>query len=106
MGGRSFERMGRRADYFADRGNVIKEDYGRFNVTQMERDRHAFKVPTLRNVELTFPYYHDGTRATLDQAVADMARYQGYHDFSKAETASVVKFLKTLTGEQRDGRLY
>jgi cytochrome c peroxidase len=106
LGGRSFERMGRRADYFADRGNVVKEDYGRYNETQNERDRHAFKVPTLRNIELTFPYYHDGTRTTLEQAAADMAKYQGYRDFSDAETTAVVKFLKTLTGEQRDGRLY
>ncbi len=106
LGGRSFEHMGRRSDYFADRGDVTDADYGRYNVTKNEGDRHAFKVPTLRNIELTFPYYHDGTRATLEQAVADMAKYQGYRDFTEAETAAVVKFLKTLTGEERDGRLY
>lgn len=106
LGGRSFERMGRRADYFADRGHVVKVDYGRFNETQNERERYAFKVPILRNIALTYPYYHDGTRATLEQAVADMAKYQAYRDFSDAETAAVVKFLKTLTGTERDGRLY
>jgi len=106
LGGQSFERMGRRADYFADRGNTKEVDLGRYNQTKLERDRHAFKVPTLRNVELTFPYYHDGSRATLEQAVADMARYQGYRDFSEAETGLVVKFLETLTGEEHDGRLF
>lgn len=106
LGGLSYERMGRRADYFADRGHTTEVDLGRFNQTNAERDRFAFKVPTLRNVELTFPYFHDGTRQTLEMAVSDMARYQGYRDFSAKETAQVVAFLKTLTGEQRDGRVF
>lgn len=99
LGGQSFERMGRRADYFADRGNVTETDYGRFNVTGLERDRFTFKVPTLRNVALTYPYFHDGSQQTLEQAVASMARYQAYREFSEEEVARVVKFLKTLTGE-------
>jgi len=106
LGGQSFERMGRRADYFADRGQTAEVDFGRFNQTKVERDRFSFKVPTLRNVELTFPYFHDGTRQTLEQAVSDMAKYQGYRNFSAKETAQVVAFLKTLTGEQRDGRVF
>ena len=106
LGGQSFERMGRRADYFADRGQTTEVDFGRFNQTGIERDRFSFKVPTLRNVELTFPYFHDGTRKTLEQAVSDMARYQGYRAFTAAETAQVVAFFKTLTGEQRDGRVF
>ncbi len=99
MGGRSFERMGRRADYFADRGNLTPADDGRYSVTRDERDRHSFKVPTLRNIALTFPYFHDGSQNTLEGAVQAMARYQGYRAFSDAETARVVAFLKTLTGE-------
>src|SRR5262249_42118620 len=55
---------------------LTEADNGRFNVTHMERDRHRFKVPTLRNVALTAPYLHDGSRATLSEAVLVMGRYQ------------------------------
>jgi cytochrome c peroxidase len=99
LGGVSFERLGRRRDYFGDRGELTEVDHGRFNVTKDEADRHAFKVPTLRNVALTYPYFHDGSQATLEAAVASMARYQAYRDFSVQETQRVVAFLNTLTGE-------
>jgi cytochrome c peroxidase len=99
LGGQSFERMGRRADYFADRGQLTDADHGRFSVTKSERDRHAFKVPTLRNIALTFPYFHDGSQQSLEQAVKTMAKYQAYRDFSDTEVTQVVAFLKTLTGE-------
>lgn len=99
LGGQSFELMGRNADYFADRGNVSDVDYGRFNVTNSEEDRHKFKVPTLRNIELTFPYFHDGSKETLADAVEAMAKYQAMRPFRKDEIDSVVLFLRTLTGE-------
>lgn len=51
---------------------MTEEDNGRFKQTQKAYDRHRFKVPGLRNVALTFPYYHDGTRETLSEAVDDM----------------------------------
>ncbi|MBQ5395405.1 MAG: cytochrome-c peroxidase, partial [Alistipes sp.] len=77
LGGESYELMGLREHYFAARGlEMTEEDNGRFKQTQQERDRHRFKVPGLRNVALTWPYYHDGTRATLEEAVRDMGRYQ------------------------------
>lgn len=99
LGGRSFELMGRTRDYFADRGGVEEVDHGRYNVTKLERDRHRFKVPILRNIAVTHPYFHDGTRETLEEAVKAMADYQAYRPFSKAETDAVVAFLETLTGE-------
>jgi cytochrome c peroxidase len=99
LGGQSFELMGRRADYFADRGNLTDADNGRFSVTGQERDRFRFKVPTLRNVALTFPYFHDGSQETLEQAVRSMARYQARRPFTDQEIEKVVKFLHTLTGE-------
>ncbi len=61
-----------------------------------------FKVPTLRNVELTYPYFHDGAAATLEEAVDTMGRLQLGHKFSKEENAKIVAFLKTLTGKQPD----
>ncbi len=100
LGGLSYELMGLRNDYFGDRGlELTVEDNGRFKETKLERDRHRFKVPGLRNVEHTWPYYHDGTRLTLEDAVKDMAHYQGDYELSDNEVAKIVSFLKTLTGE-------
>ena len=79
--------------------------YALFTQTQLERDRHRFKVPGLRNVELTWPYYHDGTRETLEEAVADMARYQSDVDITDEESAAIVSFLRTLTGEYKGVKL-
>ena len=100
LGGLSYEYMGLYADYFADRGTELTiEDNGRFKETADERDRHRFKTPGLRNVALTWPYYHDGTRLTLDAAVRDMAKYELGKSFSDSEVSDVVAFLNTLTGE-------
>ncbi len=100
LGGESYELMGLRKHYFADRGmDLTEEDNGRYKQTQQERDRHRFKVPGLRNVEHTWPYYHDGTRTTLEDAVRDMARYQSGIELSEEDCTKIVDFLKTLTGE-------
>jgi len=99
LGGKSFERMGSASDYFAARGNVTDADNGRYNVTKREADRYKFKVPTLRNVALTAPYFHDGTQPDLRSAVVAMARYQRGIVLAEGEVAAIVKFLETLTGE-------
>ena len=100
LGGQSYELMGLRRHYFAERGlELTNEDNGRFKETQLERDRHRFKVPGLRNVEHTWPYYHDGTRATLEEAVSDMGLYQSGVELTAEETDKITAFLKTLTGE-------
>lgn len=100
LGGQSYELMGLRRHYFADRGmELTHEDNGRYKETQEERDRHRFKVPGLRNVEHTWPYYHDGTRHTLEEAVLDMGKYQSGVDMTDAEVDLITAFLLTLTGE-------
>lgn len=100
MGGQSYELLGIKHDYFADRGTELTvEDNGRFKETNNERDRHRFKVPGLRNVALTAPYFHDGTQATLDEAVKAMVKYEVGVDLSEQETKQLVAFLQTLTGE-------
>ena len=73
---------------------------GRVDVTKDEADRFNFKVPTLRNVELTYPYFHDGEAATLTQAVDTMGRIQLGRKFTPEENAKIVSFLKSLTGDQ------
>ncbi|MFW2388371.1 MAG: cytochrome-c peroxidase [Polyangiales bacterium] len=98
-GGSMFQKMGLVKDYFADRGTPVTEaDLGRFNVTKKPADKHFFKVPTLRNVELTSPYLHDGSQATLEETVKIMGTYQLGRDLSGAQVNSIVTFLKSLTG--------
>jgi cytochrome c peroxidase len=83
---------------------VMKEypslDTGRYQVTMQEPDRHFFKVPSLRNIDKTGPYFHDGSVATLEQAVKLMGEYQTPKgELTDAEVASIVTFLKALTGD-------
>jgi len=96
-GGNMYQRFGVFGDYFKDRGNVTKADYGRFNVTHVEADRYVFRVPSLRNVELTAPYFHDGSAATLQDAVGVMAKYQLGKRLSDDQVSKIVAFLKSLT---------
>jgi cytochrome c peroxidase len=102
-GGNMFQPFGVMGNYFADRGNVTKADLGRFNVTGEEQDRHRFRVPSLRNVSLTAPYFHDGSAATLDEAVRTMAKYQLGQPIADEEVALIVEFLHTLTGARSPG---
>ena len=102
LGGLSYELMGLRRHYFAERGlELTEEDNGRYKETKNERDRHRFKVPGLRNVEHTWPYYHDGTRHTLEEAVLDMGKYQSGVELTQAEVDKITAYLKTLTGEYK-----
>lgn len=101
MGGQSFEYIGLTTDYLSERGNVTKADSGRFNFTAHPYDVHRFKTPTLRNVALTAPYFHDGMVETLDEAVRLMMKHQTNHRVSEADVQSIVTFLKTLNGEHK-----
>jgi cytochrome c peroxidase len=74
-------------------------DTGREKVTKNSADRMMFKVPGLRNIAETGPYYHNGKVQTLDQAVSRMAEYQLGKNLSDDEVRSIITFLKTLTGE-------
>jgi len=99
IGGQSFMPMGREKDYFGPRGNLKDADLGRFNATKKEADKHKFKVPTLRNVEVTFPYFHDASAKDLETATRVMADVQYGRQLSADQVARIVDFLKTLTGE-------
>lgn len=99
MGGQSFEKMGRMADYFADRGNITDADHGRFSVTKNEADKFKLKTPGLRNIAITFPYFHDASTDDLGEAVAVMTKYQVGRTVTEKEQAEFVAFLKSLTGE-------
>jgi len=73
---------------------------GRYEVTKRERDKYYFKVPSLRNVALTAPYFHDGRHQELKDAVKDMAFYQLGRPISEEEISKIVAFLNSLTGEK------
>ncbi len=98
VGGNMYEKLGLVENFFENRGLVQEVDFGRYNVTGKETDRFEFRVPSLRNVALTAPYFHDASAATLEHAVATMAKYQLGIDLNGDEIAKIVKFLNTLTG--------
>ena len=75
------------------------EDLGRYEVTKNEADKYVFKVSMLRNIAMTGPYFHDGSVATLEEAVKLMADYQLGQNLSDAEIADIVAFLNSLTGD-------
>ena len=94
-GGTSFQRMGVVEPY-----QTTNPAEGRAAVTGKDADRFSFKVPSLRNVELTYPYFHDGAYWSLEEATDVMARLQLGRELQEQEIDNVVAFLKTLTGEQ------
>jgi cytochrome c peroxidase len=105
LGGLSYEKMGRKADYFQARGHVQEADQGRFNHTKDPRDLHKFKTPTLRNIQVTFPYFHDGSTTDLAKAVRVMQEVQVGGKIPEADVGRIVAFLSTLTGEYQGQRL-
>lgn len=99
VGGNMFQPFGVMGDYFRDRGNITQADLGRFNITGNEADRYVFRVPTLRNVATTPPYFHDGSAQTLKEAIEVMVKYQLGRPIPSADIEQIAEFLETLTGE-------
>lgn len=98
VGGGMFMKFGRFEDYWKVTGS--KEiDKGRFDVTRKEADLYVFKVPSLRNVAMTPPYFHDGSVGSLPEAVRVMARVQLGRKLSNDEISRIVAFLSSLTGQ-------
>lgn len=98
LGGQMYQKLGLVKPY-------DNPDLGRFTVTQAESDRQVFKVPSLRNIAKTAPYFHDGHVATLPEAVSLMATHQLGRDLSDEDTAKIVTFLEALTGELPKDRI-
>lgn len=103
IGGNLFQKFGIFSDPFVSGDTRSQGDLGRYTVTGRERDRHVFRVPSLRNVAVTAPYFHDGRTASLEEAVQIMGHSQLGREIAARETGLIVKFLRTLTGEH-DGR--
>ena len=105
LGGQSFELMSKYGDYFADRKQsrpdiaYNDDDNGLFGFTGKAEDMHKFKVPNLRNISKTAPYYHDGTIESLEEAVRLMFHYELGKTATDEQVASITTFLKALDGE-------
>ncbi|MEZ6230305.1 MAG: cytochrome-c peroxidase [Candidatus Brocadiaceae bacterium] len=95
VGGNSFQKFGIAKPYDKD-----TQTLGRYNVTKNEKDKYVFKVPLLRNIELTAPYFHDASTWSLRETVKIMAEYQLGTALTDTETNKLVAFLRTLTGDQ------
>jgi len=92
LGGSFYQKMGLAKPF------PRSEDQGRAKVTKAAGDEGVFKVPSLRNIEKTAPYFHDGATAGLDEAVRDMGEYQLGRALTPEETSRIIDFLKVLTG--------
>jgi cytochrome c peroxidase len=93
FGGRMFQKLG------AQKTWPVTTDLGRVEITRNAADRMVFKVPSLRNVEKTGPYFHDGKVGTLDEAVRLMGQYQLNAQLEDRQVRQIVAWLRTLTGE-------
>ena len=93
VGGSAFQKLGMLKDY------PDASDPGRYQVTKNANDRMFFKVPALRNVAMTGPYFHTGKVSTLNDAVTQMAEYQTGKSLATADRDAIVTWLQTLTGE-------
>ena len=98
LGGAMNQRFGLVKDYWLETGST-KIDVGRFAATKKEEDKYVFRVPMLRNVAKTAPYFHDGSVDTLERAVRVMASVQLGKTLDDATAKSIVAFLGSLTGE-------
>jgi cytochrome c peroxidase len=98
LGGTLLQRFGVVKEYWLETGSE-KVDVGRYAITKKEEDRHVFRVPMLRNVAKTAPYFHDGSVDRLDRAVRIMASVQLGRTLDDAAVADIVAFLESLTGE-------
>ena len=102
VGGNMFQVFGVLNDYFKRRGNITDADLGRYNITGNDEDRHAFKVPSLRMAAMTAPYLHDGSAATLRDAVDAMFEFQLGREAPAKDKEAIVAFIKTLVGESKE----
>lgn len=99
VGGNLFQKLGIMGDYFKDKGHSNHADAGRYNTTKLDDDRYVFRVPSLRLVTLTAPYFHDGSAKTLEDAIKVMAKYQLGRPITDEHISLIIAFLKTLLGE-------
>lgn len=102
VGGNMYEKLGVLIPYYGQERSSQKKDLGRFLITGIEEHKYEFKVPSLRNVSRTAPYFHNGAIETLEEAIALMARHQLGRTIPDEHIQSMVSFLETLNGDISD----
>jgi len=105
LGGNLLARFGIFESGYKLNSELKNFDYGRFNLTQKEKDRFVFHVPGLRNIATTAPYFHDGSAPTLAEAIKTMARIQLDVDLPEQDVSLIESFLQSLTGSYRGRKL-
>ncbi len=98
LGGVMFQKFGVYGNYWEHTKSAVIDE-GRFAETKNEADKYMFKVPSLRNITETHPYFHDGSVADLGEAVKIMAKVNLNKDLTDGEVSDIVAFLGSLTGE-------
>ncbi|MCP4076308.1 MAG: c-type cytochrome [Gammaproteobacteria bacterium] len=98
VGGNLFARFGIFENHLSKKGALTDYDYGRFNYTRQPKDKFVFRVPSLRNVSRTAPYFHDGSVATLPEAIKIMAKVQLDIDLPDEDISLIESFLISLRG--------
>jgi cytochrome c peroxidase len=98
LGGMMYQKFALYGNYW-DYTKSSKIDEGRFEVTKQESDKYMFKVPSLRNIDKTGPYFHDGSVASLDEAITIMGQTELNKELSGMQVMQIKTFLSTLTGE-------
>ena len=99
IGGNLYQPFGVMGDFFAEHPGRMSPDLGRYEITRRDEDRHVFKVPSLRNVAVTAPYFHDGSVTKLEDAIGIMGRYQLGRNLTDEDERLIAAFLRTLTGQ-------
>ena len=97
IGGNLRQKMGVMRDYIPQHELGLTLHYGFYSITRNAADKHFFRVPTLRNVALTAPYFHDGSAATLEEAIEVMFHYQLGIDPTEEDVADIAQFLRSLS---------
>lgn len=101
IGGNLYQKLGVIVDYY-NKNSATDADLGRYNLTKLEADKFVFRVPSLRNVAVTAPYFHNGSIPSLREAILIMADHQLGRPISEQDVELIIEFLNTLTGEYRD----
>ena len=96
LGGSTYKKLGRYGEYKPN--GKENTDHGKMEVSKSETDKDIFKVPSLRNIAKTQPYFHDGQVATLEEAVSLMAKLQLDKDLTKEQVDEIVAFLNSMSG--------
>lgn len=102
VGGNMFQKFGVLEDISMNNSSLSK-DLGRYNVTKNEWDKRVFKVPSLRLVTKTAPYFHDGSVATIQEAVDIMIKFQLGRSVPNNDRDAIIMFLESLVGEKKEG---